>query len=581
MMSSQSQSLDYQNMVTDKVLPPRLTVTHSLILFLSVTMLAYLLGGMTYLAVREFVPDYVMNFVMVSGTALIAAVMVYLRTLRPLESAQLIMRKIMENPQADQTDKAMANRLMGPLIGKIGAVLNKFTSMACEVSKIIEKNSISLAETSFKTDRLERDMEGLVAKSREIAAASENIFASTDNVSSATKIAVAEANQAQEESIAGQAALQQAIAQIRKVSEKTESTANLISMLETRSHEVESVSLAIREIADQTNLLALNAAIEAARAGEAGRGFAVVADEVRKLAEKTVIANDQIGHMMADIRQETMAAATTMQELVGLANQGVNQIDRAGEQLDGILGHSNIMREQLSSIASGVEMNHRDVAQISSALNYMQEQIMGFERQIRDISEQSMALSELGETMFESMADLSIDTIHNRMFLTAKKTSEAIAAMFEQAIQSGEISEAKLFDRKYQQIPGTNPPKQKTAFDDFTDRTLPTIQENTLSANQEIIYAIAVDNNGYCPTHNKKFSQPLTGNREKDLVGNRTKRIFDDRTGRRCGSNSRYMLLQTYKRDTGEVMHDISVPILVNGKHWGGFRMGYRADARS
>ncbi|MBU0592898.1 MAG: methyl-accepting chemotaxis protein [Gammaproteobacteria bacterium] len=581
MINSRLQSLDYQNVMTDKTSPPRLTLTHTLILFLSITALGYLLGGTTYLAVREFVPDHVMNFIMVGGTALIAAIMVYLLTLRPLESAQHIVRKIMENPQVRHTDKSMSNRLMGSLIGKIATILKKFTSMACEVSMIIEKNSISLAETSFKTDRLERDMEDLVTKSREISAASENIFTSTDKVSSATKIAVAEANQAQEESIAGQAALQQAIVQIRKVSEKTGSTANLISMLETRSREVENVSLAIRDIADQTNLLALNAAIEAARAGEAGRGFAVVADEVRKLAEKTVIANDQIGHMMADIRQETMAAAATMQELVGLANQGVNQIDRAGEQLDGILSHSKIMREQLTSIATGVEMNHQDVAQISGALNYMQDQIMVFERQIRDISDQSMALSELGETMFESMADLSIDTIHNRMFLAAQKTSEAIAAMFEQAILHGEISEAKLFDRKYQLIPGTNPPKQKTAFDDFTDRTLPTIQENTLSGNQEIIYAIAVDNNGYCPTHNKKFSQPLTGNHEKDLAGNRTKRIFDDRTGKRCGSNSRHMLLQTYKRDTGEVMHDISVPILVNGKHWGGFRMGYRADAHS
>jgi len=578
-MGNRPHSPDYQNAAHDKAAQPRLTVTHAMFLFLSIAVLSYSLGGTTYLAAREFMPDFAMNFILVGGTALVAVIMFYLLTLRPLEAAQQAVRKIMENPQASETDKATTNRLMGSLIGKIGNVLGKFSSMACEVSKIIEKNSISLAETSFKTDRLERDMEDLVAKSREISAASENIFASTENVSGATKIAVAEANQAQDESIAGQAALQQAIAQIRKVSEKTESTAKLISELEERSREVESVSHAIREIADQTNLLALNAAIEAARAGEYGRGFAVVADEVRKLAAKTVIANDQIGHMMAEIRVETVTAATTMQELVGLANQGVSQIDRAGEQLDGILRHSNMMREQLSSIASGVEMNHREVAQISGALNYMQDQILMFEHQIRDISDQSMALSELGETMFESMTDLSIDTIHNRMFLTAKKTSAEITAMFEQAIRRGEISEASLFDRKYQPIPGTNPPKQKTAFDDFTDRILPDAQENILSANHEIIYAIAVDNNGYCPTHNRKFSQPLTGNHEKDLVGNRTKRIFDDRTGKRCGSNTRHMLLQTYKRDTGEVMHDISVPIHINGKHWGGFRMGYRADA--
>ena len=106
---------------------------------------------------------------------------------------------------------------------------------------------------------------------------------------------------------------------------------------------------------------------------------------------------------------------------------------------------------------------------------------------------------------------------------------------------------------------------------------LPAIQEPLLEANSFIIYAGAVDKNGYFPTHNKKFSQPLTGNYETDLANNRTKRIFNDKTGSRCGSNTSTFLLQTYKRDTGEIMHDLSAPIYVNGKHWGGFRIGYKA----
>jgi methyl-accepting chemotaxis protein len=71
----------------------------------------------------------------------------------------------------------------------------------------------------------------------------------------------------------------------------------------------------------------------------------------------------------------------------------------------------------------------------------------------------------------------------------------------------------------------------------------------------------------------------LTGNYDHDLVNNRTKRIFSDRTGKRCGESTKPFLLQTYKRDTGEVMHDLSVPIYVAGKHWGGFRIGYRSAA--
>ncbi len=109
----------------------------------------------------------------------------------------------------------------------------------------------------------------------------------------------------------------------------------------------------------------------------------------------------------------------------------------------------------------------------------------------------------------------------------------------------------------------------------FCDKNLPAIQEKVLSLNNLIAYAIATDPKGYVPTHNNKFAHSLTGNYEKDLIGSRSKRIFDDRTGGRCGNHTKRLLLQTYKRDTGEIMHDLSVPISVNGKHWGGFRVGY------
>ena len=108
---------------------------------------------------------------------------------------------------------------------------------------------------------------------------------------------------------------------------------------------------------------------------------------------------------------------------------------------------------------------------------------------------------------------------------------------------------------------------------------MPALQEALLASMPQLAYCGAVDDNGYFPTHNKKFSQPLTGDYATDIVNNRTKRIFNDRTGARCGSNTKAFLLQTYKRDTGEVMHDLSAPIYVDGRHWGGFRVGYRSSA--
>ena len=81
------------------------------------------------------------------------------------------------------------------------------------------------------------------------------------------------------------------------------------------------------------------------------------------------------------------------------------------------------------------------------------------------------------------------------------------------------------------------------------------------------------------PTHNQAFAQPPTGDLAQDMLRCRSKRLFNDRTGRRCGSHQQRLLLQTYSRDTGELMHDLSVPLWVNGRHWGGVRLGYRPQS--
>ena len=191
-----------------------------------------------------------------------------------------------------------------------------------------------------------------------------------------------------------------------------------------------------------------------------------------------------------------------------------------------------------------------------------------------------MALADRAEIITGALSASSIVTSHDEIREAAQRAALEVGRIFEDALAAGQITREALWDRRYVQIPNTDPPKFKTRFDYFTDRVLPPLQEGLLAAMPQLAYAGAVDNNGYFPTHNRKFSQPLTGNYEVDIVNNRTKRIFSDRTGKRCGSSTKPFLLQTYKRDTGEVMHDLSAPIYVNGKHWGGFRIGYRSSSR-
>ena len=124
---------------------------------------------------------------------------------------------------------------------------------------------------------------------------------------------------------------------MKAISENMENTARVITGLGKRSQEIGRILEVIEEIADQTNLLALNAAIEAARAGEAGRGFAVVADEVRKLAERSVEAAKEIGEVVRQVQQETTDAVEVARSGASEAKQGIALADKAGAALRNII----------------------------------------------------------------------------------------------------------------------------------------------------------------------------------------------------------------------------------------------------
>jgi methyl-accepting chemotaxis protein len=160
----------------------------------------------------------------------------------------------------------------------------------------------------------------------------------------------------------------------------------------------------------------------------------------------------------------------------------------------------------------------------------------------------------------------------------AKKCGEVL----EKWIAAKETTQEKLFSSLYYPVPRTDPPKFTTDWDRLADRDIQAIEEAVLAKSSVMIYAVMVDKYGYLPTHNARYSQPLTGNPAVDLVNNRTKRIFNDRTGLLSAKNKASFLIQRYQRDTGETMADLSVPVMVAGSHWGAVRLGYRAlDAAS
>jgi len=449
---------------------------------------------------------------------------------------------------------------------------------ALVVGDEIDAIMIGAAETSYFVDSVKKKIELDVGTAGGIARSSAHNAQATAAIAANAERAAKIAAQVRGETVTGRAEADHGLQRINTAREDAQTAAAVMASLQTNSRKIYGFTEAISEISARTNLLALNAAIEAARAGEQGRGFAVVASEVRQLALRTKEATDEISTMVREINQQAEKAATGMNSLAAKVSEAAGNVETVHGLLGNIERSSGVSEEEIGEIARASREHVATTDEIAAAIASIRDSLLSTEKELPRAASSAMALAERAEVITGALGESSIETSHDAIRVAAQQAAAQVGRLFEAAIASGKITREALFDRHYTPIPNTDPPKHKTRFDDFTDRALPQLQEALLAAMPQLAYAGAVDNNGYFPTHNKKFSQPLTGNYDVDIVNNRTKRIFSDRTGKRCGSNTKPFLLQTYKRDTGEVMHDLSAPIYVNGKHWGGFRIGYRSS---
>lgn len=325
----------------------------------------------------------------------------------------------------------------------------------------------------------------------------------------------------------------------------------------------------ITRIALQTRLVAFNAAVEAKRAGEAGRSFSVVADAVKALAGQVETTSKAIiGAVTAlDERVERFS-----RELRSDANQTVQKsaIHQAFSDVEG-----DVQKIKTSAGES---------AQTMLALNG-QADLLGREVQqamagLKTAFACSDRFLKMSEELIEQIAETGLEVEDSLYIRGAQQAAADIAALLEEALASRAISSAQLFDEHYRPVEGSNPAQHLTAFNAVADQLFPAVQEALLSLSNKVVFCIAVDRNGYVPTHNKKY---CNAQRPGDLVWNtansRYRRIFNDRTGLASARNQRPFLLQTYRRDMGGgkfvLLKEASAPIVVGGRHWGGLRLAF------
>ncbi len=216
--------------------------------------------------------------------------------------------------------------------------VNRFATASTEVSIASQLQSGAIAQSR---DEIER----AVRRAGEVVELAED--------------ARARSSRAAELSGSGEQMTQEAAAQMESISCQVGVAAKQIRQLDARAQQIGRVAQVIREIAEQTNLLALNAAIEAARAGEQGRGFAVVADEVRSLAERTSQATQEIGETIATIQNETRVAVAAMEDSGPLIETGVGRVGEAAVALQSIRGEAQQTLERIARLVEGTTEQHR------------------------------------------------------------------------------------------------------------------------------------------------------------------------------------------------------------------------------
>ena len=338
----------------------------------------------------------------------------------------------------------------------------------------------------------------------------------------------------------------------------------------------------IAGIAKQTNLLAINASVEAARSGEAGRGFAVVAAEVQGLSRKTTEVVATIRTSLAVI-EERLGALEQAGEASGAAARGVNEVSsKISTAFEGMEASFSGIVDRTSKVGGVTQKTADECADFLPRLKAATKSVEDIDKSLSVAAKGTEDALFGCEGILQSAASSGISLPDSRFIEMAQEGAAQIGEIFATALASGRISQVDLFDRDYRLAPNTDPQQMLTAYTEFTDAVLPAVQEAVLESSPDIVFCAAVDVNGYLPTHNRKFSHPQ---RPDDPVWNaancRNRRIFDDRTGLAAGRSKSPFLLQTYRRDMGGgtfvLMKDISAPIFVNGDHWGGLRIAVRA----
>jgi methyl-accepting chemotaxis protein len=461
--------------------------------------------------------------------------------------------------EAERSDELLQE--IATQAGGLGVELADVDGVVSEVSAVIGEQANTFADLSASADEA-------LSRNRAIAEAA----ATVSEVAEQTYVEVGSSSERIE-------------ASLQDVHSLVEAVNAIGGQLEGLSEALKDVSVAakgIDGIAKQTHLLALNARIEAARAGSEGTGFAVIAEEVRKLADHTIASARGIDETLHDLTKQVRRLAGESTDATGCAETVRESTQSIGAVFSTIRDAMTGLGARVQGIAADTIETERHVEGFIGSMAGLAAGVQQSSASLETARDRVNSLLERAEVLIRTTAATGAETLDTPFIRAAIETAQRLGALWEDVLDRGEISEDDLFDKNYVTVPGTNPEQVLTKFTALAERLFPDLQEPLLELDPKIVFATTVDRNSYVPMHNRKFSQPQRpGDVAWNTANSRNRIIFTDRTALAAVRSTEPFLLQTYRRVMGGgkivLLKDVSAPIWVRGRHWGAIRIGYRA----
>ncbi|MBX7526765.1 methyl-accepting chemotaxis protein [Qipengyuania vesicularis] len=377
----------------------------------------------------------------------------------------------------------------------------------------------------------------------------------------------------------GTAQIQSSLSQITNLLDLVETLATHVTGFAAAMDQVKRCSQDIEQIAETTNILALNATIEAMRAGEAGRTFAVVANEVKTLAGETRKATDEISDVIETLGSEASMVIERIEAGAKASNEAKTSVASIDATISGVSQLVEEVDQQNDQITRATGMMTEHVDRVSSVLNSYDRAANENEQRLETAHERIGELELTASEMFDRIVKAGLSPQDSQLVERAVNHAANLARIAEEAIDSGELTLDELFDDKYVPVPGTNPQLYRSKASDWADRKWRPVIDAVVAEGGPVKMCSPADMNGFLPTHVSERSRKPTGDLTHDTNYCRNGRIILEPIDKKAKQNSDDYMMAVYRQEgDGKnyvVVRNVYVPLVIKGRRWGDSELAY------